>query len=323
MKYYHPTLFILLLGLTFAWLFLYWYRRNGVNDGIQEGFQQERAFVSKCGQPIYDSFYSDIYDVLMLSELRAQHLLDTIIRVSQPTLRYSSFLDVGCGTGAMMQALNDSGYRATGIDRSSDMIGFCQQKMFGGSHDAGGGHMHSDKVSFVNGDVLDSMQFDRGQFSHVLCSGMTLYEWKEAEVLRFFRNCYFWTVAGGYLFVHLVHPDRFSPVALAALSPNVDLSKSRVLDTSIDFQDFAYTSEYSVGGSGDTEGCSCMTRRESFIDSKTQHVRENELDLYMLPIDTVVSLALRSGFIVKAKWNLVDSPYADPYQFIYLFERTL
>jgi hypothetical protein len=107
------------------------------------------------------------------------------------------------------------------------------------------------------------------------------------------------------------------------------------MDTSIDFQDFAYTSEYTVGaGAGAGAGsesvndslgasCSCMTRRESFIDSKTQHVRENELDLYMLPIDTVMSLALRSGFIVKAKWNLVDSPYADPHQFIYLFERTL
>jgi hypothetical protein len=54
-----------------------------------------------------------------------------------------------------------------------------------------------------------------------------------------------------------------------------------------------------------------------------QHVRENELALHMSSVDSVVSLASRSGFVVKAKWNLLDSPYSDAHQFIYMFERTL
>ena len=305
MKFYHPVLFILLLCLTLAWLYLYWYRRNYLIHN--EGFQQERAFVSKTGSDIYDSFYVEIYDELMLSDKRSENLLDAIIHVSQPTLRYSSFLDVGSGTGAMIDRLSGAGYRAIGIDSSEDMVSFCKQNSLN---------------NIIYGDVLDSMQFDRGQFSHIICAGMTLYEWKESEVLRFFRNSYFWTIAGGYLFVHLVDPLRFSSVPLVAVSNNG--VKERILNSEINFLDFSYSSNYIFSGSGDTDsGCGCATRRESFTDAKTKYVRENEIKLHMYSVDKVVSLALRSGFVVKAKWNLLDSPYSDKYQYIYMFERTL
>jgi len=276
-----------------------------------EGFQQERAFISKTGSDIYDSFYTEIYDELMLSDKRSEDLFDAIIHVSQPTLRYSSFLDVGCGTGSMIDRLGGAGYRAIGIDRSEDMIAFCKQKLL---------------ENVIHGDVLDSMQFDRAQFSHIICAGMTLYEWKETEVLRFFRNSYFWTIAGGYLFVHLVDPLRFSGVPLAAVSDGI---RERVVNSEIDFLDFSYKSNYYFSGAGagannnKDSKCGCATRRESFTDAKTQHVRENEISLYMYSVDTVVSMALRSGFVVKAKWNLLDSPYSDAHQYIYMFERTL
>jgi hypothetical protein len=141
--------------------------------------------------------------------------------------------------------------------------------------------------------------------------------------LQFFRNCYFWTIAGGYLFVHLVDPLRFSPVVASDRN-------QRITRSEIDFLDFVYkstfTADASAGASAGADAspsCGCATRRESFIDAKTQHVRENEIMLYMYSVDSVVSLALRSGFIVKAKWNLLDSPYSDAHQFIYMFERTL
>jgi len=329
MKFYHPVLFILLLCLTLAWLYLYWYRRN--YGDFAEGFQQQRAFISKTGSGIYDSFYAEIYDEIMLSDKRAEDLMDAIVHVSQPTLRYSSFLDVGSGTGAMIHRLVGAGYKATGIDRSQDMIDYCQQN-------------NIDSLHFVAGDVLDSMQFDRSQFSHVICSGMTLYEWKESEVLRFFRNCYFWMIAGGYLFVHLVDPLLYSPVALAAIGTGTGTHNdrngrkgSRITDTEIDFLDFAYKSTYNVHDFSSSDNsahgadsaaaagssCGCTAHRESFIDAKTRHVRENEILLYMYSLDDVVSLALRSGFVVKAKWNLLDSPYSDAYQYVYMFERTL
>jgi hypothetical protein len=60
MKFYNPILFILLLCLTLAWLYLYWYRQN--YGDFAEGFQQQRAFISKTGVDIYDSFYAEIYD---------------------------------------------------------------------------------------------------------------------------------------------------------------------------------------------------------------------------------------------------------------------
>ena len=340
MKFYHPVLLFLLLCLTLAWLYLYWHRRK--NIGLEEGFQQERNFVSKIGNDIYDSFYAEIYDEIMVCD--ADHLINNIIQITQPTLRYSSFLDVGCGTGNIVQKLNDYGYIVTGIDNSPNMIEFCQQKILNdddlvGGAGAGAGAGAGNKLRFIEGDVLNSMQFDRAQFSHIICSGLTLYEWCEADVLRFFRNCYFWTIAGGYLFLHLVDPSNFLP--MPNFSQNFS-QKRRIVNSDIQFPDFSYSSNYSfdnigssvngssvngtsVNGSSDNESasqCSC-THRETFIDLKTQHVRENEIMLYFLPIEKIVSMALRSGFVVKAQWNLLDSPYADSHQFIYMFERTL
>jgi hypothetical protein len=122
--------------------------------------------------------------------------------------------------------------------------------------------------------------------------------------------------------VHLVDPLRFSSVPLVAVSNNG--VKERILNSEINFLDFSYSSNYIFSGSGDTDsGCGCATRRESFTDAKTKYVRENEIKLHMYSVDKVVSLALRSGFVVKAKWNLLDSPYSDKYQYIYMFERTL
>lgn len=332
MKFYHPVLLFLLLCLTLAWLYLYWYRRR--NIGLEEGFQQERNFVSKIGNDIYDSFYAEIYDEIAVSD--ADHLINNIIQITQPTLRYSSFLDVGCGTGNIVQKLNDYGYIVTGIDNSPNMIEFCQQKILNDDlavgHGGGGGG--GNKLRFIEGDVLNSMQFDRAQFSHVICSGLTLYEWKEADVLRFFRNCYFWTIAGGYLFLHLVDPYKFLPMPNFSVDKENFSQKGRIVNSEIQFPDFSYISNYSfynVNGNGGDTGisdsnsasqCSC-THRETFVDLKTQHVRENEIMLYFLPIEKIVSMALRSGFVVKAQWNLLDSPYADSHQFIYMFERTL
>ena len=308
---FHPILFVLLLCLTFAWLYVYWYNNN--RREISEGFQQERVFTSKSGADIYDSFYGEIYDELMYSGERAQNLVDTIIHISQPTVRYSAFLDVGCGTGAVLERLDSAGYRATGIDRSENMATICQQKFV---------DIVGTKGSVVHGDVLDSMQFDRSQFSHVICCGMTLYEWTYAEKLRFFRNCYFWKISGGYLFVHLVDPLRFSPSALGAVKDRV--REQRVVNTEIDFLDFTYRTIYdfdSGSGGDNADSCGC-NKRETFTDFKTQHVRENEMNLHFCSIDSVVSLALKSGFVVKAKWNLSDSPYSDSHQYIYMFERT-
>jgi SAM-dependent methyltransferase len=318
-------LLFLLLCITFAWLFLYWYKHKHNSSDVNEGFQQDRVFTSKIGEDVYDSFYGEIYDELMYSSDRAQNLVDTIIHISQPTVRYSAFLDVGCGTGAVLERLDDAGYRVTGIDRSADMVTICQQNLVDSK-------VVGRNLNIVHGDVLDSMQFDRSQFSHVVCCGMTLYEWTYAEKLRFFRNCYFWMIAGGYLFVHLVDPLRFSPSALGA----ADIVKTRVrgervVNTEIDFVDFTYRSNYEFGGADDVgsdinvngdsqDTCSC-NKRETFTDAKTQHVRENEMALYLSSVDSVVSLALRSGFVVKAKWNLSDSPYSDSHQYIFMFER--
>ncbi|MEI8361404.1 MAG: class I SAM-dependent methyltransferase [bacterium] len=42
--------------------------------------------------------------------------------------REQKIIDIGCGTGAVMKKLSDSGYQVEGIDNSLDALSYCQQK---------------------------------------------------------------------------------------------------------------------------------------------------------------------------------------------------
>jgi hypothetical protein len=59
--------------------------------------------------------------------------------------------------------------------------------------------------------------------------------------------------------------------------------------------------------------------KETFTDSVTKHVRQNELTLYMENKDNIVKMAQNNGFLAHALINLPN----DDYQYIYVFERLL
>ena len=60
---------------------------------------------------------------------------------------------------------------------------------------------------------------------------------------------------------------------------------------------------------------------ETFSD-KNGHVRQNENTLYMEPIETILKIAMRRGFIVHSKSNMVVQN-GDENQYLYIFERTM
>jgi SAM-dependent methyltransferase len=242
----------------------------------------------------------------MKPEKRSSFEINTVIQMTQPT-QDSVFLDVGSGTGHLVAALEYEGYRVYGIDKSPAMVERCE-KSFPNSE-------------IVCKDVLDTMAFEHNTFSHILCTGMTIYEIQDKEA--FFKNCYYWLLPNGYLILHLVHRDKFNTIVPAAqtafLQTNTGSKKQgedRITKTNIDFPGFSYFSEYIFPKSDST-----VLFTEKFSNSNG-NIRQNEQTLYMDSIDSILKIAIRRGFIVHSKMNM-SKANGDENQYLYVLERAM
>jgi SAM-dependent methyltransferase len=262
-----------------------------------EGFQQKESFNIQRGNDIYDEFYSEIYDKLYNAESRSEKEATEIINATQPDKEYSVFLDIGCGTGCLVNALKRNGYNAIGVDKSNAMIETGKER-------------HPDaKSSMQCGDAMDPMLFERGVFSHILCMDRTIYEIEDK--IAFFRNCKHWLQPGGYLILHLVEPDKFNTIVplgqpRGILKDNSELTTldgKRVTDTAIDFIDFKYNSKYDfshLGSSG------VVTQTEKFTDATSNKVRQNEHVMYMTPSLSILEDSRYCGFLMQGELVSTD-----------------
>lgn len=268
-----------------------------------EGFQQNERFVLKTENDIYDGFYSEIYDELMIPEPRAEYEADLILRTLQPDTRYSRMLDVGCGTGALLNNLQMRGFDIRGIDVSKQMNKRALAKY--------------PNVVIKNHSILDPMAYERAAFTHVFCMDFTLYEIEDKPL--FFKNCYYWLQNNGYLVVHLADKDRFNgiiPAAKPAVLDSVEqLGPERVTKTHIDFIDFVYASEYIAKGS-------TVVHKETFTDKATQNIRQNERTMEMPSKSEIIEMARIAGFIPKGAFTMADGPSRDGAQEVVVFERS-
>ena len=87
-------------------------------------------------------------------------------------------------------------------------------------------------------------------------------------------------------------------------------------DTIIQYDDFNYTNSFIGSGSYTNK----YTMKESFTDRTTEHIRENEQTLTIEPIEEIIEIAQRSGFISKSKANM-KSYNRDENQYLVVFER--
>ena len=84
-------------------------------------------------------------------------VMDTAVTQINIT-EHTSFLDVGCGTGALPFVLSERGYQTTGIDAAPRMIKLAKD------YNAG------NKASFAVGDVLNKLIFDNQSYDIVIAS---------------------------------------------------------------------------------------------------------------------------------------------------------
>jgi SAM-dependent methyltransferase len=264
-----------------------------------EGFTQLTPFTLKTGPQIYDSFYSELYDDVFNPTERLDENVQKIIEMTHPSAENSVFLDVGSGTGHLVELLTQAGYNAHGIDKSQAMVDI---------------HKRNYPNNNVRcGDIADPIVFDRGALTHITCMNMTYYQLVDRRA--FFNNCRYWLRPGGYLMVHLVDRDKYNPLPAAANplssgdNPQKYLEK-RITKAKVDFNDFVYASSYEQMDDGQT-----VVVRETMTDSLTQNVRQNEFSMDMERMDETVRLAINCGFTAHGQIRVRD----DDFQYIYIF----
>jgi SAM-dependent methyltransferase len=311
-----------MLGMIILGILLYKISTPPYEKQIQEGFSQEKSFVLKQNQEIYDDLYVDMYDNLKDTVHRCESELIQILKLTEPSTKNSCFLDIGSGTGYTVNQLTAAGYRAYGLEKSKSMINYCQIKY--------------PEIEIKEGDVFDPMSFERSTFTHILCTNFTIYEFKDK--LTFFRNCYSWMMPNGYLILHLVEPKKFN-----ITNPNIEsdtiifnsiklpnnvidmLNKSKknkpekqTLEVTVNFEDYKYNGYYDNKNQDDNT----IIFIETFTDNKSKHIRKNEQTLYMDNIENIEKMALSAGFIFHGKVDMNKCSGGDKNQYLYILERS-
>jgi SAM-dependent methyltransferase len=295
-RLYSNTLIKIILVLALAWIAILLYNKWMPK---KEGFVQREKFIMKREQDVNDMFYAEVYDQLYLPEKRVPFELKTILSQTQAS-DYSVFLDVGSGTGYLVNELTSLGYNAFGIDKSKSMVEYSEKKY--------------PETIVKHGDILDAMNYESATFSHILCMNSTLYDFKDKA--SFFRNCFSWIKPGGHLIVHLVEPKKMNAKLLADKSPTpMYLKENQCVDSIIDFGEFKYKVSYKLDNNA-TQG----TLTETFYDNASGHVRQNEKTLYFTPLQDILTIANYSGFIPEGKVDMSEVN-GDEHQYIYIFVR--
>ena len=294
-------LLLIILGIILFCILLF--KRQNLAPYF-EGFSQNSRFVMKQNADIYDDLYVEIYDRLMQPEKRCDFELDQIIQMTQPSENNSVFLDVGSGTGHLVNNLQKRGYSVYGIDKSPVMV----------SHST----KHHPDIDVKCGDATNEpMLYDRGTFTHILCVGMTVYQF--SNKMEFFRNSYYWLMPGGYLVLNLVDRDEFDTIIPGGRPPLLNspqqYANKRITDTIIDFIDFEYKGSYKIAENG-----SNIMLKETFTDALTKNVRQNEMTLYMENLDDILKMASYCGFLMQGQVNMYDCT-GDKHQYLYILER--
>ena len=275
---------------------------------INEGFTQESPFVLKTDLDIYDTFYAEVYDGITDREQTCQKELYQILKMTELDSNNSTILDIGSGTGCVVGQLADAGYTVYGIDKSDAMIDMAEAKY--------------PNSSFIKGDVADSMAFEKGLFTHILCTNFTIYEM--ADKSAFFRNCYHWIKPNGSLVVHLVDREKFSArtfkdsiMTFSALYRSMKPKPTeRVKNASAEFIDYIYDMVYEFNNNNNN----IVVIKETFTDKDTNHIRQNENTLRMESIEDILRMASSAGFIIKGKTSMKTCGL-DENQYLYVFER--
>jgi len=292
-KYFWFNILVLLCLIYFA-------SASNKELNYTEGFSQAKQFVLKSDHLAYDDFYAEIYDMIHLPEKSAKFDYDIIVNATMPNKDMTNFLVVGSGTGDLVNSLTQNGFSAHGIDKSQAMINASKNKF--------------PDIDNQCACVESTSSYNNNTFTHITCTDFTLYYIKDKY--EFFRRCYNWLIPNGYLIVHIVDKNHFTPVKPCVNKIlDIQISKDSALKTinrtNVDFGDFVYNVNYDMKSSGD------MITKETFTDKGSKKVRQNEIKMHIEDSEHILTIARNAGFIQHSRFDLPD----DSNQHVMIFER--
>lgn len=266
---------------------------------IYEGFTQKDPFLTKMEEDVYDEFYAEIYDDIHNRDKLSKLDYNNLIMTTQPD-ENSYILDVGSGTGNLLNNLSENGYNSCGVEKSKAMVNKSKDNF--------------PHIEVHNNDVNNSIIFDKGTFTHICCLDFTYYEIDNK--LDFLRNCYYWLKPNGYLLLHLVDREKYNPI-VGSVNPieNENFQEyldKRLLKSKINFKDFTYNQNMTFKEDK-------VTFKETFSDILTESIRQNERTIEINDIDSILLMCNNVGFIKKGMYEYQN----DKWQFIYILEKQL
>ena len=263
-----------------------------------ENFTQDEDFVVKDKENMYDIFYLEHYDDIVKSDERVQFEVSRIIHTN-PSMRESVMLDVGCGTCKLLSALATFGYRVYGVDKSPHVIQYSSQKY--------------PDLEIKEGDVCTLMTYDKGLFTHITCMYFTIYEIDDKPT--FIRNVYHWLQRGGYFIVHLADKDKFDMIAPCAKVRNdliQEYSNERITDSKVLMPNYRYESSYKL-----TE--MDVILHETFTNKNGQ-IRKNVNQMHFMSKSDIVTMTEKIGFKFVDETNYATIT-GDNHQYICIFQK--
>jgi len=273
-------------------------------EGVGLGGAIDKKYSYLKGIDLYDDFYSNVYDNLLYSAHKDKYVIKELADISHLNSS-SNVLDIGCGTGNMVNELFNYGImNVIGLDISKSMIKTAKKKF-------------RDRT-FIVGDALNRILFPPNLFSHIFCDYFTYYYFSNKHT--FFKNCFYWLRPNGYLLLHTVDKYRFDPVVPPAnplyLVNAQKYAKKRITKSRVSFYGFDYSSHFIMDN---TNNDKVSIFKETFKNKKSGNVRTQEHHLFIEPIDDTLEVAQMEGFTIVSRIDLVHVQYE--YQYIYILHK--
>ena len=264
-----------------------------------EGFTiQEEKYKVYENDDLFDTFYSEIYDQVLLSPAKNLFEVNEITKIV--STKDKKLLDVGCGLGHQAALFSLKGFDCVGIDKSKAMVSKAKKN-------------YAD-VDFMVGDVMSSMTFNNGSFNIITMLYFTVYYFENK--IDLFSNCYNWLDYKGYLVVHVVEKTKFDPIVpggnpISNLSVQ-DYTDKRITKSIIHFDKFKYTSNFELKNNN-------MGEFKETIKFTAGNVRENRHKLYFDTITKITNVAQTVGFDIVKKIDMKPCHYE--HQYLIVFQK--
>ena len=302
----------------------------------KEGFENSninRGLIKKSGTEVFDDDYVNIYDDLVYDDAAKNYtvakIIDTKVKGTKQKGTNSKgakskdtnskdtnskdtnskgikpkLLDIGCGTGHLVNSLNKKDLLSVGIDKSESMIKKAKEN-------------YPDR-EFRTCDVLSTMEFPKNTFTHITCLHYTIYYIKDKR--QFFENCLTWLVPNGVLILHLVDMKLLNPI-LPTLKFNTNakstVNSNTLSQNVINFDTLSYKSNFKIDESIDPDTVSLDKPNGNYKEvlkynnSNKKQINENKL--YMSTQRSILSAAKDAGFTLEKQDDMSKIQHKNNY----------